>query len=560
MRPAWPSGTERRRPAVISPAAAVRRLGARGGGVVLLAVASFLVAAAAGCGGDDASGPSATIPESGLLVGDGASEAWTILSVPRTGGRATLHELRGGGDTVWTSGRSLPATERVHRLGDFTVLLRTPEGRLVRFDPGSERLSEATRVASTADGTVQGRYGAWVHRATGRVWEMGTEGSWTYSLRDSVLWAGLGEDGDLLALVASGDSTSLLRYERGTDEPADGRRAGLGTPAVVTAWGKLLAAAEGGRAIRVLDTSEPGVEGRVELDGPVTALAASPSSHQLYVGVGGEDPHLLVVNRFSLQPERRQRFRRQVEEIRTSSLGGPPLVRTADGIFLAPWGEGAPVPVDVTWRHDLPLTLPGGEVMGERGGRVVRFDPGGVGEGTELGPADRWWIPLRWRPPRTLAGEQVAEGRSPAIGAAPSADSAVGAMAGVPGDTATGDGAGADGRRSASRGRPAVDSAARAGAGAVPAAGDGPEAGFYAVVVAARRRDGVVRLTDELARAGYPTAIQRHRDDAGRVWHRGLVGPYPDRDRVERIGRELQRERDLSVWIKELGPGTGDRR
>jgi hypothetical protein len=58
-----------------------------------------------------------------------------------------------------------------------------------------------------------------------------------------------------------------------------------------------------------------------------------------------------------------------------------------------------------------------------------------------------------------------------------------------------------------------------------------------------------------LARSGYPTAIQRRRDDGGQMWYRALVGPYPARLGAEAAARQLRRERSLDAWVTELTAG-----
>ena len=83
-----------------------------------------------------------------------------------------------------------------------------------------------------------------------------------------------------------------------------------------------------------------------------------------------------------------------------------------------------------------------------------------------------------------------------------------------------------------------------------------PEAGIYAIVTSAQSISGVRTLLAGLAEAGYPTAIQRYLDDAGQVWYRGMVGPYPSRDAAESAARQLRRERSLKVWVTEIRPGS----
>jgi cell division septation protein DedD len=83
-----------------------------------------------------------------------------------------------------------------------------------------------------------------------------------------------------------------------------------------------------------------------------------------------------------------------------------------------------------------------------------------------------------------------------------------------------------------------------------------PAAGYYAVAVASRTPAGVIELVGTLARSGYPTAIQRRRDDGGQMWYRALVGPYPARSGADAAARQLRRERSLDAWVTELTAGS----
>jgi len=84
------------------------------------------------------------------------------------------------------------------------------------------------------------------------------------------------------------------------------------------------------------------------------------------------------------------------------------------------------------------------------------------------------------------------------------------------------------------------------------AAQTGPP-GYYAIVASTRQRAGVEALLASLSEAGYPTRIQTYPDEAGEVWHRGLVGPFSSRARAQAAARQLLRERDLQAWVTEIG-------
>jgi cell division septation protein DedD len=81
----------------------------------------------------------------------------------------------------------------------------------------------------------------------------------------------------------------------------------------------------------------------------------------------------------------------------------------------------------------------------------------------------------------------------------------------------------------------------------------GPPPGFYAIVGSARQSEGIRSLTASLEDAGFLTQVHRFRDEAGRTWYRGLVGPFVSRSEAEAASRQLLRERRLEAWVTEIG-------
>jgi len=114
------------------------------------------------------------------------------------------------------------------------------------------------------------------------------------------------------------------------------------------------------------------------------------------------------------------------------------------------------------------------------------------------------------------------------------------------------------------------DSVVRPGTPASELAGEQPGAevaggaaeippGFYAIVGSSLNYSGIAGLTRNLSEAGFPTRIQRHRDEANEMWYRALVGPYANREAAEAAALTLRQERGLQGWIAEIGPDVRPR-
>lgn len=520
----------------------------------LLWIAAVLVAAAA-CGDGDA-GPGSEVPLTGVSEVAGTDlEEWSLLAVPRDGGRPEARSVSDPGEVVWTGETRLPAAASIHLLDGPLVVLRTPDGGVYRYDPLTDELTQVGRAGEDASWAASGRDGVLADPG-GALLQIGAEGAWRYELDGRPAWAGPVADGGVAVLVERDDAPpALWLVRRGTEGPAARSDPEVRAPVLVTAWGTRLAAVGGdGETLRFVAVPSLSPAGDVALPGPVGALAASPSSHEIYAGVGAP-PRVVRVNRFTDEARTLVEVEREVRNLRTAPLGSALLVDDGGAPLWVPVDGGEARRLEGEWRDDLPLVAPDGRVLLARDGGMALWSPddGGTTEAIDA-PAGRWWGAVEWNPaPPAVVSDRVEaesvtgatdtdarrQGRPPADSLVPEAapDTAAGA------DTARG--------RRGPGGEEARGDTAAARSGLTP--------GFYAVVVAAREEDGVRRLLDGLSEAGYPTALQRHRDDAGRLWYRGLVGEYGTRQEAEAAARQLRRERDVDPWVTEVRAGAGAR-
>ena len=493
-----------------------------------LAVAALLVLSGCGESADEATRSERDAAE--LVVGSTASE-WGLLTVPRAGGTAELRPVVDPDSVVWTGSVELPVASSAWSLEGEAIVLLGESGSVSRYVPAED---EAERLASLSD---QARVAAlsrssivFLDSAERFAYEVGAEHVHGYALDAPATWAGA-VDGGLAVLTGPtpSDLRILMRADSAavTEIPDAGR-----TPALVTAWGRrVVITGPDGRSVRVYSTEAGGdLVGEVELAGPVRELASSPSSHEIYALLDGP-PRLQRISRFSLEADDPIELESAGDRIRPGLFGGSLLVATADGTLRFRTGSRTAAPLPGEWRADLPLGLPGDLtiVTVEDEARLVSV---GDSMGTVLaGGAPHWWLPVHFNP--TLRDD--ADLRQ--------ALDELGAEAGAPA------GAEPEGAETAPSDEevdvPQVGREVRADR-------EGPP-GFYAIVVSARQREGVDELLATLSDAGYPTRVQTYPDEAGELWHRGLVGPFPSRARAQAAARQLLRERDLQAWVTEIG-------
>ena len=513
-----------------------------------------LTISACGASGDDGATDRAYAAES-LVVGDWLAEAG-LLALSRSGDRPELRAAADPSLVVWKREERLPAIETVDAIGARSLLFSVPGGATYRWDLENERADALGDVESGADwSAIDGAAAFW---AEDRIIVSDEAGERRYTAPAPVIWAAPAPDGGIVALTQGENGPVLFALNEGSEIVSE-RGLMVRTPGHMTAWGRnVLFPTADGREVVVIRIPELEEVGRHEFRRPVSAIAISGSSHEFYVAHSGG--RIEAVNRINGNRRELARLPGEVSELRPGIYGQQLLAAGSEGVYRVSLSGAPPARLPVDWRADLPLGLPNGDVLAARGDSlyVARVRSGANAEvilEAVDGPAEAWWLPVRWSPSSArLASERGQEDEgdrgsdSPAGSATPGGDSD---DEGTPADVladASGDTIGAGEIEAAMAGDALADS--------IGLSFTAPAAGYYAVAVASRTAGGVIELVGALARSGYPTAVQRRRDDGGEMWYRALVGPYPVRERAEASARQLRRERDLDAWVIELTAGA----
>lgn len=448
-----------------------------------------------------------------------------------------MRSLRAPDQEIWAGSTAVPASVEAHALEDGLVVLGAGDGTVYRFDPRADEVVRIDRIGRGAAWMADGSSGLFLDVAGKAVLQISTGGNWRYGVRDSVLWAAPVERDAIALLVGSEGGRELWILREGESRPAERLTVSVGPPGLVTAWGSRLVfpgVGDSAGRLRVLTVAPLGAGMEISIGREVDVLLASPSSHEIYAVVDSP-PGIVAVSRFTGASRTLASPSRRPLEARVGLFGESILFTDGTEVFRVPVTGGEPARLDMEWGVDLPIGLPDGRVLGAREGNLLLVDSD-AGSEIVLGEATaNWWLPVRWNPDTggvvadRLRGERITEevGEGAEIGSEP-VDSGAAAL------DASGSGAP---ERS-----PEFEEGRR---------GD-VAPGFYAIVGSARSVAGIGALVRSLDLAGYRTAIQRFLDDAGQVWHRGLVGPYRSRTEAEAAARQLERERRLQTWVTEI--------
>lgn len=513
-----------------------------------------LTVSACGASDDDAATDRAYAAES-LVVGDWLAEAG-LLVLSRSGDRPELRAAADPSLIVWKREERLPAIETAGEIGARSLVFSTPRGAIYRWDLEEERADALGDVEPGADwSAVDGAAAFW---AEDRIIVSDEAGERTYKAPAPVIWAAPAPDEGVVALAQSERGPVLFALNESSEIVSESDMT-VRTPGHLTAWGRnVLFPTADGREVVVVRIPELEEVARHEFRRPVSAIAISGSSHEFYVAHSGG--RIEAVNRINGNRRELARLPGEVSELRPGIYGQQLLAAGSEGVYRVSLSGAQPARLPVDWRADLPLGLPSGDVLAARGDSlyVARARSGAAGEVTleaTDGPAEAWWLPVRWIPSSTRLASERGQEDEGGHGSDSPADSA------TPGSESEDESTPADGLTDASgdtigAGEGEAEMAGEAPADSIGFSFTAPAAGYYAVAVASRTAGGVIELVGVLARSGYPTAVQRRRDDGGEMWYRALVGPYPVRERAEASARQLRRERELDAWVIEVTAGT----
>ena len=508
------------------------------------------VLAQGACGG---SPPADSEPLDGAdLVAGTSLPRHGLLVIPRAGGPAELRGVEDPARVRWSGTTNLPASTAAYPLGR-AVAIRGEDGAVTVFQPSGELLRPVGAVPAEA---------RWIQSADGGAFVWGTRAlvltdneARSLASEATVTWAAPAAGGRSLLLTVAEAGPRLELWEPGEEQPAAVQQVGSRGPALVTGWGRevLLVEGDDGRQLVGRRVPELAPEEHARVDRAPVLLAASPSHHRVFAASAGESD-IQAFDRYAWRPVSEISFDETVREVRPGITGD--LVLAFDGaqIWAVRAGDSRRREIGSDWRIDLPIGLPGGRVLGVLGGALRVIDVRS-GEATEVdGPADAWWVPVRWTP-RSV--EPVVQ--APDIASADTSDVRVdtneGQMLNV-GLLTVGRVAG---RAVASRPLPEFEFGDEQGAEPDAAPGDPfttiPD-GFYAVATSSRQLESLGRLRRALEDSGYRTQVLSRRDEANDLWYRLMVGPYGSRSDAEDAARTLQRERGISAWIHEaIGMG-----
>lgn len=491
--------------------------------------------------------------EGAALVAGTSLPRHGLLIVPRAGGAAELRSAENPERIRWSGTYDLPATQAAYSLGRH-VVLHAEDGRVLVFQPSGEVLEEVGEAPGHARWVASDDGGAFVWDAN--VLAVTPTRSREITVPDRAVWAAPVSEGRVAVLVEVDGAARLQLWGPDGREPLAEQPVSTQGPVLVTGWGRgvLLAGGEDGRTLIDLTVPDLQPAERLRLDRAPVLLASSPSEHRLYAA-SASDARIEAIDRYGWATVGRTRLEDPVRDLRAAFTGEALLAFDGSRTWGVRAGETGRFEILSDWRIDLPLALPGGPILGVRGGRVLLFDAEGENPLPIEGPADAWWIPVRWTP----RGIESAAAADPGDIADTVADdsSAAGGGGRMPsiGLTTVGRVAG---RAVAGPSSAEIDFVTGAPGAASPPADPYtviPD-GFYAVATSARELQSLQALRRSLEGSGYPTEVLTRRDEANELWYRLMVGPYRSRGDAESAATELQRERGISAWIHEaIGGG-----
>lgn len=383
-----------------------------------------------------------------------------------------------------------------------------------------ERAGSKFKLSSAAAADAAAIYGV----AEGKAVRFTPTGHWELDTEAPVARVFPQADGSLIAMSRrEGGVARLWRVFPPETELLDSARVtGLRTGPHIQAGDRLYLGTDEGFAVlgaRTLDPHAPIELGTAPLD-----AVATPSGDRLFIAVEGET-ELLVYDRYRNQVGGRVALPGPARAVRIDPIGRYLLVRPASGdsAWIVAVGTLKKVgAVRTAWRTDLPFVAQDGAIATAQGEDVVFID------GATLRPTARaaggaadYWFPFQWTGfrPRAQGLDQPVEFQ---IGTSDSAaDSALAAAA-----------AAADSGAAPAPTPPGTQPAPQPQPQPAPAQPRSWIVSFASVASEASARTIAEQVTVDGQRARVETTL---RD--GIPFYRVVLGPYPQREAAERVGR-----------------------
>ncbi len=470
-----------------------------------------------------------------------------LIRIPRAGGTVRAYLYPRLDSVVWT-GRST-SVERVLGFdaegGSLAII--DAKGRPARIDlrGGDPIVASKLKLTSiaTPDGTVMYGLGP-----TGAVTRLTRGGDWNFSPPYPGQSVFPQTDGSIVIAAQHGKEAVLWLMHPPDTKVRD-------TVVLPIIMGSVNAQV-GDRVYFATDTALVGVRSRdlsevppIRVQGPVVALAPTPSGDRIYVAIA-KDSSLAVVDRYTDRITSKIELPGTISDLRMDGLGRYVLVRPARGDsawVIAVATNHVVGSVRTRWTGDLPATAPDGAIA-LYSGRDVIFVDGETLQAvrTIAGGASDFWYFTFWNGFRARA----AGVDQPVSFALPDSAAADSARAGA--DSTT---------------RAAVDSVTRPVQSVPATVVTEPAAAPHQVPVPAERKaappptasasspftvsfaallnaEKAHMLADSIAVGGaHARVVPSQR--AGTTIYRVVLGPFPNRAAAELVGRDSKR----SYWV-----------
>jgi hypothetical protein len=456
----------------------------------------------------------------------GSAEGWGLLGLPEDGGPVAYRRAATLESPTWAP----PELGRISGAwqGEEAIWLQLADSRVARYDYATRHLLTWEDVPATELAVaLEGRReliiapGGTTLRTVGPLepWRLELGGR-LESLRDA-------GEGRAVAVVRDEAGTEIVVLGSEPDSVLARRPVSSVRELEITAWGTrlfYLTRDETDAIVHGLTVPELEDAEDFQLAGPGYGLAATPSGHRLYVSVGDE---IRVFDRPGVKELHGIDLPAAATDLRFSITGATLLARlvgAGDSLAVVQVGVDSLLGlVAGEWEDDLPVVIPGDRLIARIGSELVLYDARSLAElaRADVGEEQRWFV-VQWQPPRPR--QQPARDRGPAVTAQVAEVEEEG-----------------DERE----------------AGEAPEEFGAPD-GYYAVVSAARERQGVDNLVTWLKSVGYPGLVDRHVDPMGATWYRAMVGPYEEREGAEESARSLGARYGYKPWILTVNGESAD--